>query len=86
MSAVTKAGYCFRCDAPAEGEVCPSCGAALYREKEEPKTRPPRPMTVGETQTDQSTGLGPAAIVAIVVVALLLVAIAVVAASASGVS
>ncbi|MDR9449603.1 MAG: hypothetical protein RI637_00175 [Acidimicrobiia bacterium] len=43
-------------------------------------------MTVGETRPDQSTGLGPWAIVAIVVVVLLLVAIAVVAASASGVA
>jgi hypothetical protein len=43
-------------------------------------------MTVGQTQSYQSTGLGPWAIVAIIVVVLLLVAIAVVAASASGVS
>ncbi len=85
-SVMTKAGYCFRCDAPADGEVCPRCGATLYREKEKPERRLLRPTTVGETQPDQSTGLGPRAIAAIVVVGLLLLAIAVVAASASGVS
>lgn len=80
------AGYCFRCDAPAEGEACPRCGSPLYREKKNRPEERHRPMTVGDVAGDRPAGLGPRAILAIVAIALLLVAIAVVAASASGVS
>lgn len=83
---MAKPAYCFRCDAPAEGEMCPGCGAPLYRAEKQPETRRSRPMAVGQVKGDRPAGLGPWAIVAIVVVALLLVAIAVVASSAVGVS
>jgi len=83
---MTKAGYCFRCDIPAEGEVCPTCGAPLYREEKiaGPKASPP--FTVGETDLGRRLAPRFRAILAIVAVALLLVAIAVVAASTAGVS
>jgi hypothetical protein len=80
------AGYCFRCDAPAESELCPRCGSPLYQEKEKQPEKRRRPMTVGEPAGDHPGGMVPRAIVAIVVVVLLLVAIAVVAASSAGVS
>ena len=81
-----KTGYCFRCDAPAEGEKCPRCEAPLYRDQRKLETRRVRRMAVGGVKPDRPAGLGPWGIVALVLVALLLTAIAVVAASAAGVS
>jgi len=83
---MSKTGYCFRCDEPTAGKMCPRCGAELYREKDKSRPRSSRPTTVGSATSDRPVGLGVWAIVAIVVVALLLVAIAVVASSAVGVS
>ena len=80
------AGYCFRCDAPAEGEVCPRCGSPLYREKQKTPEKRRHPSTFGEALGDRPPGLGPRAILAIVALALLLVALAVVAGSVAGVS
>ena len=80
------AGYCFRCDAPADGEVCPRCGAPLYREEKHAKDKRPRAPTVGESPTGRPPGAGRWALVAVVAVALLLIIIAIVAGNAAGVS
>lgn len=80
------AGYCFRCDEPADGEACPRCGASLYREQKAQRATKHDPMTVGEDPGDRPGGLSLRAILAMVAVALLLLAIAVVASSSSGIS
>lgn len=80
------AGYCFRCDEPADGEACPRCGSPLYREqKSQPATRDD-PMTIREDPGDRPGSPSSRVIVAIVTIALLLVAIAVAAASSFGIS
>ncbi|MDH3259610.1 MAG: hypothetical protein OEM81_06050 [Acidimicrobiia bacterium] len=83
---MTKAGYCFRCDTPAEGDLCPACGAPPYREEKTPDRKASPPFTVGETEIGRRFGLGSRAVLAIIAVALLLAVIAVVAASTAGVS
>jgi len=83
---VTRPGYCFRCDAPAEGDACPRCGARLYHEPEKTRRQVDRPATIGEEPEGDLPGFGRRVILVIVLVALLLLAIAVVAASTAGVA
>jgi hypothetical protein len=80
------AGYCFRCDAPAEGEVCPHCGASLYREEKQQHEKSRRPLTVGEISRDRPTRAGRRAMVAFVAVALLLIVMVIVAGYFTGVT
>jgi hypothetical protein len=80
------AGYCFRCDEPADGEACPRCGSPLYREQKPQPVKRNDPMTVGEDPGNRPGGPSLRVIVAVVTIALLLVAIAVAAASSFGIA
>ena len=80
------AGYCFRCDAPADGDACPRCGSSLYREEKQQHEKGRRPLTVGEVSTDRPTRAGRWAIVAFVAVALLLIVMVIVAGYFTGVT
>jgi len=79
-------GYCFLCDAPAEGEVCPGCGSRLYREAKRPDEKRRGPTKAGGHPADPPTGLDRRGFLAIVAIVLLLIVIGIVAASSAGLS
>ncbi len=80
------AGYCFRCDAPADGDVCSRCGSSLYRGEKQAPEKSPRRLTVGEVPPDRPIGVGRWAVMAFLAVAVLLLVIAILAGAFAGVT